>query len=974
MLLVSGAELSGSVDFDHRDFLSFEKSVAPARALDKASVLSVSPLHFKNGSNSLRWDWKKSGARIMLDTKVPYMLENPNPRETSIPTFVFWVYSPAPSKDSLRVSFMKNGCECCHFTHGLDFAGWRGAWVPFRDMTGRPLEGMDAVVMTVTGPQRKGTLFFDGIITSVFEDARYHTAGFDSRFINRNTDVHWLLLCKHWDKTLAVDDLSPLTANQIGQFETVRERYIELLLKGKKTRPLQALRQDFDRRIGKPVFFTRYAETYLNLGITDAAKRFADEGQLLRPYNDLMLDIASAWYRTEDSAAKSELEWMYLEMVRHILDEGFAAGSAMGTLHHLGYSMRNFYNAPVIMRDVLRKAGLAAKVQQAMEWFSGVGECKLPPQVPGVDIDAFNTCLLGRMASLVMLEDGPYKRAYFKALKRWVDNGFVYVSGLKPCMKADGTVQHHRKAYPAYAVGGLEGAVRAAWMLAGSDYALSEESYNNLKRALLELRFFCNGRYFPLAMSGRHPDGKGALEPSQFARLSCAKDGFDADLASAYLRLCPDKGAWRKEFSEAGFKAEATPAGVRSYPFNCSLSMRCGEHLVTIAGHSRYMWAAETYQGANHYGRYLTYGSMQIDADGFRNAGWDWCHIPGTTAAVLPMEKMKADVLNVDEWSGYEEMLLSDQWFAGSVMHDVDTQNHTGRYGAYAMILHDHDKYDGTLWAHKSFFCFDGKVVCLGSGITEGDHSLPLHTTLFQNCLECNEPASLTEFKGGAALGDRFGNFYLVKDADVVLRRGLQHSLDEETDAPNSGCFELAYIDHTGKVPGAYEYMVIPNPCPGAKVNYSREASYKVISRSNALHAVKDLASGVVAAAVFEEAAVDELVNQASPCMLMYSRPDDASLLLSVANPDLALYGGPADEVYVDGKRQERSVYGRKWIDNDCAATTVRVKLNGKWTVSAVEDGTMLPCIRLVHAGNLTEVEFSTGEGRTEEIRLIKMP
>lgn len=70
---------------------------------------------------------------------------------------------------------------------------------------------------------------------------------------------------------------------------------------------------------------------------------------------------------------------MYLDLTRHLLDQGFTAGSALGTLHHLGYSMRNFYPAPYLMRDALRRAGMLGEVQQAMEWFSGLGEVKCPP-------------------------------------------------------------------------------------------------------------------------------------------------------------------------------------------------------------------------------------------------------------------------------------------------------------------------------------------------------------------------------------------------------------------------------------------------------------------------------------------------------------------------------------------------------------------------------------------------------------------
>ena len=108
------------------------------------------------------------------------------------------------------------------------------------------------------------------------------------------------------------------------------------------------------------------------------------------------------------------------------------------------------------------------------------------------------------------------------------------------------------------------------------------------------------------------------------------------------------------------------------------MSHRRADWLVTVAGHGRYLWSAEIYQGANHYGRYLTHGSMQLLADGdpvsafgsgFRQEGWDWRHIPGTTALEIPMERMKADIRNVDTASGYEEMLLSDEAFAGGVSH-----------------------------------------------------------------------------------------------------------------------------------------------------------------------------------------------------------------------------------------------------------------------------------------------------------------
>lgn len=1012
-VLISSAAAAQPVDYglDH-GVLSFENGTSPT-VPGRHSSVRVSGLHYKLGTHSLEWNWKRAGARLSILGEIPYMKENPDPKETSVSTFVFWVYSDKPLEGSLRFSFLKGGRECCRFDYGLGFTGWRGAWVAFdRDMTGTPEEGMDEVVITAPHGVRHGRLWFDGVITSAFEDVRYHTPDWQAPFINEKTDIHWLVLNKSWNLRLDIPE-TPLSDSDIRDIETVTKRFVSLVKPG-KVPSIDRLREMYESYgikenpdgtvTGKPIWFTRYGETFINLGIPDASAAFRRNGQLLKDYNNNLLDVAAAWNRTSDGAERQELARMYVMMTRHLLDQGFAAGSAQGTLHHLGYSMRNFYISPVLMRDVLREAGLSEQVQQAMEWFSGVGEVKVAPAGPGMDIDAFNTSLMGRLASLLMLEDSPYKWAYLKSLSRWIDNGFKYVDGTRPCFKSDGSIYHHRRSYPAYAVGGLDGAVNSVWMLRGTALAVSEDSHRNLRKALLEMRFWCNLRSFPLAMSGRHPDGKGELSPKHFAMLAEAgtPDGsspLDTALASAFMRLVPDARAkekvWARKFGAAGIVPESTPQGSRSYGYNCSLSHRFGESLVTFAGHSRYLWSAEIYNHANHYGRYLTHGSMQIlcagtpvidsFGSGFQVDGWDWCHIPGTTAAEIPMTRMKANVLNVDEHSGYEEMLLSAEWFAGGV-------SHRGLYGAYAMKLHEHDKYNGSLRARKSFFAFEDRIVALGSDLENALPGSELHTTLFQNTIEEDtptivngSPVSSTDFateldSSLIVLRDRLGNAYLVRDALVRVSRGLQHSLHEETDAPTEGVFEKAYIFHGGIVgkgavagdiymKDSYEYMVGLQSSDERLDFWQSHKPYVVVRRDRNAHVVRDLESGVTGCAVFEGGAVDSLIIESSPAMIMYSG-DGQELTLSVCNPDLALYEGEADEVCDEnGKRIERSVYGRKWIDNHCLPTVVRLKLKGLWEVSdcgadIVEDSRENNCTRLL---------FRTGEARTEEIVLRRI-
>lgn len=963
--------------------LSFEDGLFPAEC-GRASRVKVSGQHYKMGEKSLEWSWNRKNAELVMRVPVKYQAVNPNPKETSISSFVFWVYSPSEQPGKILFTFRKDGRDCCWFEYNLGFKGWRGAWVAFdRDMQGTPEEDMDEIVIRPS--ESKGTLYFDGVIPAVFEDARYHSPDFQLPEVNRGTDVHWLMLMHHWSATPPVAAVSVGKDDIASQMETIRQRYIRLVGRSAKsvTRDeVEAFYRSFNLKTdpskgyisGKPIFFTRYAETYFNLGDTGKSAQWKANGQLLRDFNDFMFRIAATWVREPDGEYKDYLAQVYTTLTWHLLDQGMACGSGMGTIHHLGYSIRGWYNSQVLMKPVLEKVGLLHDVQQAVEWYSGSREVWTAPSEPGMDIDAFNTYLLGRVAAVLLLPDDAYKYTYMKSLSAWIDNGFKYSPGFSPCFKPDGTVFHHCRNYPAYAIGGFTGAVRSVWLLRGTDFRISSESHEILKNAMLQMRFYCNTVDIPFAMAGRHPEGGFTLDTSLYALLADAgsPDGtldLDTELASAYLRLENKNTAYAKAFAKAGIAPEQAPTGCRSYGYNSSVSVRGGEWLVNIAGHSRYLWAAETYQRENMYGRYLTHGSMQYikgspQQSGYVQAGWDWCHIPGTTAAVLPMEQMRANVLNVDKYSGYEEMLLSDEWFAGGVA--------AGTNAAYSMILHEHDKYNGSLRARKSFFVFGNRIVCLGSGLQNHKSGCPLHTTLFQNSIEPLQSADSMVVANGTLLRDRLGNAWIVAGGQqVLLRRSLQHSYAENDSGPNQGWFETAYIDHGLDVSeGAYEYIFIVQADDEQLRRESASPSYKVLSATNSLHHVQDMCSGIHSAAVFETSSVSELVRQASPCVMMYKTDNDGKALeLDFCNPDLALYSGESDEKFdSDGKRVERSVYSRGWIHNACALVEVSFTLEGRWSI----DSQSCTVSDIHYAGGMTYITAQTSEARTEHLSLRK--
>lgn len=989
-------------EFTHPEIISFEHSTDPITA-GKNSKVSLSNKHYKHLRHSLQWNWDKPNAQIFINQPIGYLSQNPNSKETSLSTFIFWIYNPkAISSGKLKFEFLKQGKVCSWFEYGMNFTGWSGAWLIFsRDMQGTPEEGMDE--LRITAPNTDcGEIFLDHIILSSFQDVRHQTADFQAPYINPETTSHWLVLLKSWGNDFDLPISARVSSSEQKNINDVETRLKQLLLP-KKQPDVSKLKKQFiaynitenpDGSIsGLPIFFERFGEAYANLGGENYAKIYANPMGLRNCVN-FMYNLAIAWNNSTNNNEKTELANMFILMTRHMLDQGFRAGSAMGTLHHLGYSMRNYYPAMFLMKDVLVKAELDQDIQQAMEWFAGTGEVKLKPEIDGMDIDAFNTSLIGRLSSIMMMKDSPQKVTYLHSISRWIDNGLHFSDGTMDCFKIDGSIFHHRHDYPAYAVGGLDGAVNSVWLLQDSEFEISRQSHENLKFALLTMRKYCNLVTWPLSLSGRHPDGKGKLIPWHYARLAEVgspdkTEKIDTELASAYLRLNNGKkDSYSKKFTKAGIMPEKAPEGNWGINYSCLAVHRRGNWLATAMGHSRYLWATESYIGANYFGRYLNHGNLQIlgsgnpidmFASGFNQQGWDWNHIPGTTAAVIPMKDLKADIRQVDDVSGYEEMLLSDESFAGA----ISSKN---RNGAFGMKLHEHDKYNGSLRAHKSYFFFDNRIIALGSDIESALPDAPVHTTLFQVYLPEKESPifvngkKISDFpyekrlsEKTAMLGDGKKNYYLIRNGNITVHKSLQHSLDEETCAPTENNFALAAIDH-GKTPhnASYEYMVLIQPSEKEKKQYQKSGGYIVLQQNKRAHIVRDKVTSTTGYVLFEEGEVtvgNEILSVNHPCLIMTAKENKDKMTISVCDPDLHFYEGPADEQYdKNGKRIERSVYSRKWIDNPSAKSTIKIKINGTWNLETPSDYIKI-------SGKDTKstfLEVSCQHGMTREVNLIK--
>ena len=989
--LISSFSSLKAEEFMHNKLWSFENIKQQQWDITKGNSISSNEAHYKHGSKSLLWSWKKTGS-ITLNHSIGYAPFNPDGEDKSIPSFAVWIYNEKPAEDNITFVFGTDETDNCHFTFGLNFKGWRAAWVSFeRDMEGEPLSSMNR--MRIEGPVsiKKGQLFIDHMFLCHAIDSRHHTPDHQVPFVNKGTKSHWLI---QQEASLAMPDMDvPATVSKadVKAFKAIEKRFQADILKKQTVsdKTVASLQKQFERYgikrkgdhiIGLPIWFGRNAELYLPYITHKQAKSFYNAShQNVKAYFDFMAKVATAHTNSNDINIKQPLERIFIDLYDHMVDQGFAAGSGLGTIHHYGYNWRNYYRSLFVMRDVLAKNDRLDEAVEGMQWYAALGEVFEKPKGYGMDMDAFNTQVMGRLASVLIMQDSPEKVQYLNCFSRWIDKGLMPAPGLNDAFKIDGSAYHHANHYPAYATGGMTGAVRMVYFLNSTPFQVSEGAHNNLKRALLTMRFYCNKLHWPTAMSGRHPEGKGKLIPEHYAILANAgspnrQEAIDKELAAAYLRLASGKKAsYAKSFTKEGIEAELTPTGHITMPYACSSVHRRDKWSVSVRGHSRYLWASEQYLGANLYGRYLAHGQLQVmgagdpvtqTSSGFVQQGWDWNRFPGTTIINLPIDDLRADIRNVDQFSGYEEMLFSDEAFAGGV--HADNKN-----GVYAFILHEHDKYQGSLRARKSYFFFDDIIVCLGSGIENTNEERPTETVLFQNHVSKNDPTLIIDgevfsnddkqFETQSSwMMDNKGNGYLLPSGIIYVKQSLQHSRDESSEKPTKGNFATAVIEHgTAPVDASYHYCVLPSTTVEVIKEEAQKQSYQVLSQSPQKHVVYNKASNETGY-VFYEAAKNNteglIKNTNMPCIAM-SQQDEDELELSLANPDLALYSGPADEIYKDGKRVERSIYSRPWRPSPSQETVLEVEVMGRWKaadnsiqVKALDNGNTLITIICQHS------------------------
>ena len=913
VILLSSLNAFAAINAQH----GFEGNVPSFMRVNGRGTLALSSEKFKDGKTSVRFDW--SGPAQL-------MLSNFGDMEAAMKVdgggMILWIYNPVELNEPLLFKFHDwNGQEICHFNFNMTFTGWRTIWMKFEDMLGPDGKhigytrlsdrnvAVSRMTMSIPASVPEGTLYFDRLsfLTTRMQDQIVPDMQIpDNNHMRRSRLWQWARLWE-WEQ-YPQPEFVPVTSEQAQMLKSVESRMDEWAATGNPG--AQYVQSTLIPRADE--HYRKYALRRLPDGtMTGAPLLYDDEfnnslGEMrIRYIQEIVYWYALDYLYTGNTSNVSRV----IEAMDHAVEQGFAFGSGWGVNKHYGYQVRNLYKGLWIFRKELAKAGKLDEYVKVLMYWSAISEARNPYAENRDEIlDTWNTLLNNKIIAVMLQTDDAARHAYMKLLERWVSSSMLYTNGTLGGLKPDGTSFHHGGHYPSYSVGAFAAVGDYCWFVKDTEYSPTEEGRQCFKKTLLAMRDYSHTRDWGIGICGRHPlDGAiPEVDVTAFARLAMLGDltgagnGIDPELAGAYIALGGTDKNILLEFKKAGI-SELKPAdGFTVYNYGAFGIHRRNGWMLSLKGYNSDVWASEIYAKENRYGRYLSYGTAQVftqpsaKESGYVREGWDWNRYPGATTIHLPFELLNSPLPGT-------LMERNDSRFPG-------VSSLEGRNGclAFTYVEKDRKNFCAGATATKSVFCFDNRIVHIGTGITNNSQ-YPTETTLYQIALldrteevDINDEYSsafpyskMVSEHGQVVLTDTKGNIYIIKDGfGLVVEKKTQTSPSDEMKKDGTGDFISAYINH-GISPSeaSYEYMLLVTPNGKELKSYSKKAPYEVIKADNDAHVVKDTPTGITAYIIYKEYEGQvTMLHKADPETIVMERTrEDGKIVMSICTPDLGI-------------------------------------------------------------------------------------
>ena len=628
----------------------------------------------------------------------------------------------------------------------------------------------------------------------------------------------------------------------------------------------------------------------------------------------------------------------------------------------------------------------------------------------------------------LLTESGTERTDMTSVLSGFVDRNIALVPGVQATIKPDGTGFHHGTAYVGaygpYAIGAF---AQLLYMLDGTTF-YSSDNVDAVALGITAFRQMVQKYATSAALRGRFvkPTGKGVNSAISKAMLFLAhlegiddsemtdrfKEFFDQEYFYAVGDADDEEGSsyheggrglqirglgiYRlvKDLQDSTRTAAATPSGLWIKPYAAAAFFRRDDWLVTAKGFSQYFW---DYEGPldskeNSFGQNWAYGLLQVFSAGDPVSekgsgydlfnGWDWYHVPGTTASHYPIEeRTDADVRAVRSTLGVPQR---------DTHRNYNTKTFVGgvSLGDAGMFVQDLEALPfialTDLEARKSYYFVGDQVLALGTHISGGTATHDTHTTIFQTRLDsATTPTWVdsTEFTAltgetrktagtAVSMTDSVGNGYFLASSsdDLVISRALQTSMTDEYE-DTDGEYAKAYLDHGIDPTGAsYQYVLIPDDSDRSKLTAlaGNPSAYFDVLKSDSMHLVKFPAHNAVGYAFFETVETPEavLVKSASLNAAVMTITSGTTVRLGASVPDMGWQFDPAEI-----ERLGLSYTNKQFARQEAAEYTLELVLRGNWCLAVAPAGA-----RTVFRAGETTLSLECSEGMTTEVSLEACP
>jgi chondroitin-sulfate-ABC endolyase/exolyase len=986
-------------------YYSFEDIVPAEWNSVTNGTLGISLDHFKEGQNSLKWNWN-AGSVITVNNPDTLNVNSKN----SNGAIWAWVYNATPRTDSLRFNFSNAaGKVLAGFNFRLNFSGWRFMWVCFgRDLKYSYTTGNELTKMSIVAPPTgSGNLYFDMVETVPTSSINWHRySDFQYNVLETGAELR----NKAYNQTV---DISNVNLNDTVVANTIKERVFTWFTGNTaySTDPVYTSR--YNALLGRinmyknsswsynqTLLLTRQADNTIHAFNKADGAGVGLHGDMIGyklMFNDINAfltelgqDVAinNASDKVQLQRTIDFLDWMY--------DQGYAEGSGLGTgltqLRCSGFPFAFFLIHKYITDDVQYE-----RYMKAIRWIVADTYAN-----PGASADEIRGSTLSKLIYALCIKDPVKRVAELQSFKKHLENAVAIAPGYFGLVKPDYSVYHHNMGYYSeYGDDAIHQSAMVMYFLRETKYALSPTTYTNIKKATLNIAEVSSNYIVPASVSGRFPgNGKNVTDLLQaIAYIGLSSTTLDDEVVNIFNRLYspsntdvasliggsgvgiqytlgPGGAVALIDYKKKITGIAAKPALFTKYlPYSGLFAANKNDWAISIKGFSKYIIDFECINNEGRYLRYLSYGHMQIMSAARQlnnytyDKSFDWIHFPGTTTINWPLSKI--DTRGAGNNS--KERNFHDETFLGGV-----TMNEN--MGMFSMNMHD-NVFNNTFRARKSVFYFGNMLYCMGSGIANNDAANATHTTLFQNLsgtsLLVNNAAVTSSYSQPTTavqiVKNSWGNNYIVFPGTSTLsvQKRNQTGFNPSGVATPTTSYEIAWLDHGVKPTNAkYNYaMLLQNEIAMTNaLTSTTNPAIRVLRQETDAHIIQNTLSNTYAYSFFQALSnintlYGGIVNSVSkPCVIMATTNSNGSVDLSFSNPDLnrPAYSEATANTAGAAVLTTITLTGNYILSNAPAEVTLANQTNGTCIISfnALNGANYKATITDINSG-IAEVEFS---------------